>query len=490
MMNFRKILSKTLVIVFLFALLTAHAADRWLPVVEVPQDAPVNPAFEKYMADRALGLIQYFTADGHALGYIPSPLKLPKADVDPASLPYAVTVLPTSYDLRAHAGVTGVRDQGNCGSCWTFATYASLESYLKFKKASTRNFSEQDMNKNHGFSWAECDGGNRDMSTAYLARWRGPKNETDVPYPWAMPDAPIQAATVQKHVQNVWFIPDRTSYTANTTIKNAVMANGAIYCAFCWNSTYYNAAKGSYYYSGSDSANHAVAIVGWNDGYGKSNFKTPAPYNGAFLVKNSWGTSWGNSGYFWMSYYDTILCEFAQFLSAEPTTILDKIYQYDPLGWCSSFGVGGTVAWAANIFTAGTAANQNRIKAVSFYTTEPNTQVSISIYKNTNTTNPKSGTKVGATVTKTIAHAGYNTVNFSTPYVVTAGNKFSVVVKFTNPTYPYPLASERYYSGYSDGVTSGAGQSFYGTNGTSWTDAYTANPSVKRNFCIKAFAGN
>jgi len=488
-MSLRSVLSKTLVVAFLFALLTAGAADRISPITGQPQFAPVNPAFEKYMADRARGLVQVFTDDGHRLGYIPPPLKLPAVDVEAAGLLNELTAPPASYDLRTSAGVTAVRDQDDCGSCWTFATFASMESYLKFVKGSTRDFAEQDMNANHGFYWAECEGGNHSMSTAVLARWRGPFNEADVPYPYTS-FGNIQAATAQKHVQDVWFLPDRTSYTANTTIKNAIMANGAIYTTFYWNPTYYNATKRSYCCPGAYDSNHAVAIIGWNDNYAKSNFKNVPAGNGAFLIRNSWGTSWGNSGYFWMSYYDHSLGDFTQFLNAEPTTVLDKIYQYDPYGWINSWGFGDNVAYGANIFTASTAANHNKIKGVSFYTPVPNSTISILIYKNTTGTNPTSGTKVGATVTKTIAHAGYNTVRFTSPYVVTAGKKFSVVVKFTTPGYIYPIPVEQYWDNYAEKVTALNGQSFLGHTVSSWIDMNATYPSQKPNICIKAFAGD
>lgn len=480
MVILKSILSKTLVVACLFGLVAANAAAG-----EILR-APVNPDYVKYLKDRAQGLVQSFTSEGYALGYIPPFHKIPKAKVGDSDTVQCTP--PGSYDLRDFAGVTPVRNQGACGSCWSFATFASMESFLKFKKGSTRNFSEKDLITNHGFDYGECDGGNEKMSTAYLARWSGPLNETDVPYSPAI--AKAMFASVQKHAQQVRFIPDRASFTDNQAVKVAVMLNGAVYCSFYYNLTYFNSAKGSYYYSGSAYANHAVAIVGWDDSYGKLNFKNPPPYNGAFLIKNSWGTGFGNSGYFWMSYYDTSLGGFAQFLNAEPTSNFTTKYEYDPLGWVSSLGYGDNTAYGANIFTAGTGANENNIKAVSFYSPVPGSTVEISIYKNlpaTKNTDPKAGTKVGTTFTKTITSAGYNTVRFPTPYLVTAGRKFSVVIRFTTPGYTYPLPMESPVSSASS-ATARIYQSFFSHSGTSWTDVHR-DYSENANICIKAFAG-
>lgn len=63
------------------------------------------------------------------------------------------------------------------------------------------------------------------------------------------------------------------------------------------------------YYDGDKYADHEITIVGWDDNYSKDNFSVTPPGNGAFLVKNSWDVDWGDSGYFYISYYDKSLSE-------------------------------------------------------------------------------------------------------------------------------------------------------------------------------------
>ena len=83
----------------------------------------------------------------------------------------------TAYDLRCLPGkVPPVHDQGACGSCWSFATFASLETCAR--PGDTFDGSENHLKNNHGWDWGPCEGGNPWVSVSYLARWAGPVSET------------------------------------------------------------------------------------------------------------------------------------------------------------------------------------------------------------------------------------------------------------------------------------------------------------------------
>ena len=123
----------------------------------------------------------------------------------------------------------------------------------------------------------------------------------------------------------------------------------------------------AYYDNGSQPyGNHAVAIVGWDDSFDRNKFSPAAPGNGAFIIKNSWGTSWGEKGYFYISYYDTMVGydELVAFTAPENPTEYTRIYSYDPLGVVGNMGYGSNTAWFANVFTA---QDNEQIEAVSFY---------------------------------------------------------------------------------------------------------------------------
>jgi C1A family cysteine protease len=449
------------------------------------QKAPLNPAFVKWLEAKKAGKVQLKTEDGYPLGYIPPPFKFPKVSKSSGINLFEAQALPSKFDLRTVNGVTPVRNQGVCGSCWTFATMASLESYLKYKKSQTWDFSEQDLNQYHGFAIPECEGGHALMSTAYLTRWSGPVKEEDVPYPYV---SATPGAALVKHVQKVWFLPNPKNINA---IKTAVYNYGAMYIAFYWNSSYYKSTTKAYYCNSTNHANHAVAIVGWDDNFPKENFKTQPPGNGAFIVKNSWGTSWGENGYFYLSYYDKTLDEAVSFYDAQPTSNYQRIYEYDPFGLVSAIGCGSDTAWGANIFLA--SSNADLIKAVGFYALVPNTQYTIYIYDNlADFRNPRSGT-LKQTVSGTASKPGYITVSVG-DVKVTPNKRFSVVIKFKTPNYNNPVPIEAKIWSYTDTASCGMKQSFASCDGTSWIDtcAYWGNdPEADGNNVnvnIKAYA--
>ena len=77
---------------------------------------------------------------------------------------------------------------------------------------------------------------------------------------------------VEKHVQEVFFIPTRREPLDNDLIKSAVKEYGAVYSTMRYESSSYTPRTAAYYYSGSGGFNHAIDIVGWDDGYAGQQF--------------------------------------------------------------------------------------------------------------------------------------------------------------------------------------------------------------------------
>ena len=429
-------------------------------------EAPVNPDFQRD-ATRAL--------TGGAPGYRPSPVDWSHLRGGRLAVR---AVLPAAYDLRAQGRVTAVRNQASSGSCWAFGALASMESCLL--PGEITDFSENNLKNTHGFDpHPNTGGGNRDMASAYLARWNGPVNEADDPYNPSSTTSPTLAA--RRHMQQVIYLPDRTGPTDNDAIKQAVMTYGAVMTLYYANNTYFKPETNGYYNPYTTSVNHAVAIVGWDDHYSASNFTVTPPGNGAFIVKNSWGADWGDGGYFYMSYYEPTVLQNTVYYNAESASNYSRCYQYDTLGMVSSMGYGNNTGWLANVFTA---AGSDLISAVSTYAQKPGTTYQVSIYLEP-TSGPAGGTPA-ATQSGTFTDAGYHTVILTSPVQVEPGARFSVVMRLTTPGYNYPIPVERPFTGYTSAAVAASGQSYISASGTSWTDL--AQSTANANVCLKAFA--
>lgn len=453
----------------------------------VPSLAPLNPAFVAYMDKlQREGVTQKSSLEAFPLGYIPSPVIL--SPLRTGEFTALALSLPSSFDLRSLDRVTPVKDQGSYGTCWAHGAMASLESCTLSRTGDLFNFSENNLINLNGFDWDTWWGGNATIATAYFTRWSGPVLEASDPYPHPGASSTNPPA---RHLVNVKFLPSRASATDNTSIKQAITNEGAVMVNYYHDVTYttfYKSSTHAYYYPGghsSDGANHAIALVGWDDSYSRANFNHTPPGDGAFIVKNSWGTWWGDSGYFYISYYDIRLAyeDVVVFYDAMPTNTYRKVYQYDPLGKVASVGY-GTTSWGANIFTA---TGNDIIGAVGFYAEARNTTNTIYIYKNVNAGQPRSGT-LATNVTVSSAEAGYVTVLLPTPVSVATNTRFSIVMKLITPGNGQPLAFEYPVANYSSTARASAQQSYISSSGGSWADltSYYANA----NFCAKAYVFN
>jgi len=499
-------LLRTEVILFVALLVTMML----VPVAGATGDelhaAPTNPEFIRYMNENLSGSQ---VQDGtHRLGVIPSPIYHPEIRDIQMFGPNAgdrSTSYQSLFDLRASGKVSPVKNQNPNGTCWAFATYSSLESTL-MPATPTPNFSEKNLVNLAGFIMPgspEDAGGTAKMSTAYLARWNGPVNSSTDPYP-TVAGTWTNSSTYPpvKHVQNVVFFPGRTNRTDTDNIKGGLIRWGALYTVFnvfddnesdiLW----YNASYTSFYQPASDpyhNNSHAVAFVGWNDAYEATNFTLTPPGPGAWIVKNSWGTGWGDGGFFYVSYYDKFIgsaidnqssWDTVAFLG-ENTSNYDTVYSYDKLGEVQDYTYGTNKTGSfANVFTAN---SSETIKAVGFYTTDLNVPTTISIYKNP-TSGPVGGT-LAAQFSQTLLYMGYNTVVIPSgqEVSVTAGDKFSVVVQVINPINDEYIPIEQNMINYTSGITSQLGQGYL-LNSSGWYDIKTELDNT--HICVKAYTSS
>jgi C1A family cysteine protease len=493
------------------------------PIVLDPRLAPIDPAFSQYLGSMRPGRT---SADmqGHTLGYIPPPVNLShlkgrkvtwaavdaEAEIrgtDLATLDTQTSGYPAQYDLRTVGKVTLVRDQGSCGACWAFATYGSLESTLL--PGETWDFSENNMLNTHGYDMGRCDGGSDRWAMAYLARWSGPVNEQADPFIIDALFSPSDLKT-RRHAQEMFIIPPRNDFTDNNNLKAAIMNYGGVYSAMYMDEVVLNATYASYYAEYPDWVNHAITLIGWDDTYSRDKFLTvPVDYegntlmwnddntpyvsvppgDGAFIAKNSWGTGFGEKGFFYISYYDPMIgfTENTVF-TAEPLKNLKQVYQYDDLGWVYNLrpaAVDSDTAWFGNVFRAQERAS---VAAVSFYTTAENSEYTVSVYTDPthgpiNPAGPVS-TRIGS-----FELTGYHTVDLDPTVLVNLGQKFSVVVKIRTPDNYFPVAIELGSPGFLTGkAVAHPGESYISSDGSTWEDTTELIPDYPNiNVCLKAF---
>jgi C1A family cysteine protease len=195
--------------------------------------------------------------------------------------------LPESYDAREHGLVTPIKNQGNCGSCWSFARTKALEASAIIAGRSTSNaldMAEQDALVNDRNSYG-CRGGFMDgrfevtkgVTTEELCPYRtsdrysckGEKYAKATR--WAMVGAANRAPTVDE-------------------LRQAIIDYGVLAVTVAAGGSFSPNSSGRITTCGSRGINHMVTLAGYR----------PAPSGGyEFLIANSWGTNWGDGGFAW-----------------------------------------------------------------------------------------------------------------------------------------------------------------------------------------------
>ena len=390
-----------------------------------------------------------------------------------------VTTLPARYDSRDWGWVSPIKNQGWAGACWTFGMTGVLESALLKATGLAAVLSENNMKNTmmkysiYGDTQTIEGGGNID-STAYLLSWLGAFIQGADTYDELGKLSPVITTQNDIHVQDLMFIPNN-EIPNGTQLKWAILKYGSIDVTYNGQSTYddvtpyYRPDTHSQYVNVTIPPNHAVSVVGWDDNYPKENFGIIPPGDGAWIVKNSWGTNFGENGFLYVSYYDQTFLQYipdrifryATAIIIENTVPYNKNYQYD-LMWGEGFDTGNSTTSYMNVFEA---LDDDLIAAVGTYFNQSGINYTVEIFVNDVLKLTQEGVS---------PYLGYHTIKLNDYIPVKKGDVFKAAI--TSNGVPFiDLSDTRVH--YTQNI------SFVSIDGQPWQDAYDLGYIA----CLKAY---
>lgn len=397
---------------------------------------------------------------------------------------------PAKYISDAVVGKPS-RNQNPYGTCWAFATMSAVELSAKQKHVempgggsanNSTDLSELhlayfagknltpydplhgldgDRNGNPNGAYAEfLSGGSFIYGANLLASWIGAADESK--YPYENNYNLRTYSTDQKnamddviHLRNYYVANPRTDRRA---VKELITEYGGVTAGY-WDydpsgddpdlasrDMVHNQTNNCYYVSSDKSANHAVAIVGWDDDFSEDRFTIRPEGKGAWLIRNSWaagntvdksgnlqGSNAAFNSYFWLSYYDCSLGDAVYAFEMDPVAKYDNNFQYDG---CMNTGI---IQWNkkyANIFTVPQDLGPQMLKAVYFASHSAQFDCRVDIYTGVSGSedpDPTSGT-LALSQWEHITYAGGHTIELDEPVSLDENDRFSVVITVPSDT--------------------------------------------------------
>jgi len=201
---------------------------------------------------------------------------------------HETNAVPASVDWRTKGAVTPVKDQGQCGSCWTFSSTGALEGAHQIATGTLLSFSEQQIvdcaNAKHGYASFGCNGGNQSVAFKYLETH---KAELESTYKYTAKNG---SCNYDESSATAVEVSTYTNVTAdNVDQMKAAVAKQPVSVSIEADKMVFQQYKSGIFDSAKcgDKLDHATLVVGYGTSDGTD----------YWIMKNSWGTVWGDQGY-------------------------------------------------------------------------------------------------------------------------------------------------------------------------------------------------
>jgi parallel beta-helix repeat protein len=433
--------------------------------------------------------------DGHGTGALPSMtgvVHISEQALSDGSLvgESPVAAPPASFDWRTQSKVTSVKNQLTCGACYAFAGIGNVESKVLIDTSTTTpgpNYSENNAKSctwravnnwtdPSNYTWGNCYGGNYKMLASLFSQ-KGIVLETDDPYVASNTacnsSCPYNKTLLDWRIISTYLVPN------TTLLKNYIQANGPVYTHLyvgdltndpAWYNEfgYYD---GSYnlYYTGTYAPNHAVLIVGWDDTLNHTGG------SGCWIVKNSWGTTWGAAGYFTIAYGSASIGTWSSYMyDWQDYDNNGSVYYYDDDCQNDYVGYSNVTGWGLCNFTPSSNTYATRVE---FWTVDTTTDIDIYIYDDFNVATKSLSNLLRSQFNYSYVEPGYHSVPLSSPLPLTAGDPVIVVVKFTDASWGWPVPTDQY------GPNETA-LTYTSPTGTNWS-WYDVSSNLNEDVCIR-----
>lgn len=419
---------------------------------------------------------------------------------------------PSCFDLRQQ-GIYLQVEQQRYGDCWAFATIdmlrigAQLQGISGVEDLSERHlvyYSYHSVYGNRGQQEGEgtafMDSGNAEKCFVYggkydyairtLGSYVGAVKENVYPYAQAREALPDSVSAAYEgaalRLKNAYII---NAYDRNA-IKEKILKYGSVGITYYSGLEHYNYHTAAQYCPTPTRDDHAVVIIGWDDSYSKENFKEKPAEDGAWLVKNSWGTIFGKEGYFWLSFEDASIAGRAYVMDVTGIDTFDNIYQCDNTLLDDQFKGEGSLLLANSYVVGEGGAFYEKLDAVSITVPTGNLEYSLQIYQETDGSmygNPDRGTPLlSMPASGWLDAPGLHTIEIEEDIQVPPNSKIAIVLLLQGerPAIYTDVTRTNMYTICNS--VGGEGVSYF-KSGDTWVDYGLAEG---KNFRIKLFTNN